>query len=95
MSTTFGDIPRIFSLKINDSSEISSEFNNLFVSIASRIKELVVPSNSDRLRTFCDEKLAESTNFSIPVVGFEKVETYLKILILPRLLELTILDQDY
>ena len=58
----------IFSLKINEKtinypSEISSEFNKFFVSIASKIKEPVVPSNFDRLRTFCDEKLAETQIF--------------------------------
>ena len=73
----------IFSIKINDKtidnpSEISSEFNKLFVSVASKIKEPVVPSNFDRLRTFCNEKLTENTSFSIPTLGDEKVEKYLK-----------------
>lgn len=73
----------IFSLKINDKtvdnpSEISSEFNKFFVSVASKIKEPVVPSNFDRLRTFCNEKLTENTSFSIPTLGHEKVEKYLK-----------------
>ena len=73
----------IFSIKINDKtidnpSEISSEFNKFFVSVASKIKEPVVPSNFDRLRTFCNEKLTENTSFSIPTLGHEKVEKYLK-----------------
>ena len=37
-------------------SEISSEFNNFFVSAASKIKEPIGPFNFDRLRTFCNEK---------------------------------------
>ena len=61
----------IFSIKINDKtidnpSEISSGFKKFFVSVASKIKEPVVPSNFDRLRTFCNEKLTENTSFSIP-----------------------------
>ena len=73
----------IFSIKINDKtidnpSEISSEFNKFFVSVASKIKEPVVPSNFDRLRTFCNEKLTENTSFSILTLGHEKVEKYLK-----------------
>ena len=73
----------IFSIRINDKtidnpSEISSEFNKFFVSVASKIKEPVVPSNFDRLRTFCNEKLTENTSFSIPTLGHEKVEKYLK-----------------
>ena len=73
----------IFSIKINDKtidnpSEISTEFNKFFVSVASKIKEPVVPSNFDRLRTFCNEKLTENTSFSIPTLGHEKVEKYLK-----------------
>ena len=59
-------------------SEISSEFNKFFVSVASKIKEPVVPSNFDRLRIFCNEKLTENTSFSIPTLGHEKVEKYLK-----------------
>ena len=73
----------LFSIKINDKtidnpSEISSEFNKFFVSVAIKIKEPVVPSNFDRLRTFCNEKLTENTSFSIPTLGHEKVEKYLK-----------------
>ena len=73
----------IYSVKINDKTidnpaEISSEFNKFFVSIASKIKEPVVPSNFDKLRTFCNEKLAENASFSIPTLRHEKVEKYLK-----------------
>ena len=73
----------ILSLKINDKTidnpaEISSEFNKFFVSVASKIKEPVVPSNFDKLSTFCNEKLAENASFSIPTLGHEKVEKYLK-----------------
>ena len=61
----------ILSLKINDKTidnpaEISTEFNKFFVSVASKIKEPVVPSNFDKLRAFCNEKLAENASFSIP-----------------------------
>ena len=48
------------------------------MSVASKIKEPVVPSNFDRLRTFCNEKLTENTSFSILTLGHEKVEKYLK-----------------
>ena len=76
-------------VKINDKtidnlSEISSDFN-FFVSVASKIKEPIAPSNFDRLRTFCNEKLFENTSFSIPTLSHEKVETYLKLLTSPRL----------
>ena len=66
-----------------------------FVSIASEIKEPIAPSNFDRLRTFCNEKLSENTSFSIPTLRHEKVETYLKILTSPRLQGQTILGEDY
>ena len=73
----------ILSLKINDKtidnpSEISSEFNKFFVSVASKIKEPILPSNFGRLSLCCDKKLAENTSFSIPLLGCEKVEKYLK-----------------
>ena len=73
----------ILSLKIDgqiieNPSEISSEFNKFFISVASKIKEPVVPSNFDRLQMFCDEKLMDNTHFSIPVIEYEKVEKYLK-----------------
>ena len=73
----------ILSLKINDKTidnpaEISTEFNKFFVSVASKIKEPVVPSNFDKLRAFCNEKLAENASFSIPSLGHAKVEKYLK-----------------
>ena len=48
------------------------------MSIASKIKEPVVPSNFDKLRTFCNEKLAENASFSTPTLRHEKVEIYLK-----------------
>ena len=78
----------VFSLKINDKtidnpSEISSEFNKFFVPVASKIKDSIAPSNFDRLRTFCNEKLSENTSFSIPTLGHEKVEKYLNILTSP------------
>ena len=90
----------ILSLKIGgqiieNPSEVSSEFNTFFVSVASKIKEPVASSNFDRLKMLCDEKLMENTHFSIRVIEHEKVEKYLKLLTLPRLLELTILGQDY
>ena len=71
------------SLKINDKTidspaEISSEFNKFFVSVASKIKEPILPSNFARLSLYCDKKLAENTSFSIPLLGCEKVEKYLK-----------------
>ena len=47
------------------------------MSVNSKIKEPVVPSNFDKLRAFCNEKLAENASFSIPTLGHEKVEKYL------------------
>ena len=79
---------------IDNLSEISSDFN-FFVPVASKIKEPIAPSNFDRLRTFCNEKLSENTIFSIPTLRHEKVETYIKILTSPRLQGQTILGQDY
>ena len=73
----------IFSLKVNDkiienSSEIATEFNRFFVSVASKIKEPIVSSNFDTLKIFCKDKLSENTSFSIPSIAHEKVEKYLK-----------------
>ena len=48
------------------------------MSVASKIKEAIAPSNFERLRTFCNEKLSENTSFSIPTLRHEKVEKYLK-----------------
>ena len=48
------------------------------MSVASKIKEPIAPSNFERLRTFCNEKLSENTSFSIPTLRHEKVEKYLK-----------------
>ena len=67
----------------------------IFVSVALKIKEPIVPSNFDRLRTFRNEKLAENTSFSILTLGHEKVENFLKILTSLRLQGRTILVQDY
>lgn len=73
----------ILSLKINDeiiknSSDIASEFNKFFVSVAVKIKEPIVPSKFEKLKAFCDEKLSENISFSIPTIAHEKVEKYLK-----------------
>ena len=73
----------ILSLKIDDKtienpSEIVSEFNNFFVSVASKIKEPIMPSNFDRLTMFCDQKLRGSSPFSIPNIKYDKVEKYLR-----------------
>ena len=48
------------------------------MSVVSKIKEQIAPSNFDKLGTFCNEKLSENTSFSIPTLGHEKIEKYLK-----------------
>ena len=48
------------------------------MSVASKIKEPILPSNFARLSLYCDKKLADNTSFSIPLLGCEKVEKYLK-----------------
>ena len=73
----------ILSLKIDDKtienpSESASEFNKFFVSVASKIKEPIMPSNFDRLTMFCDKKLRGSSPFSIPNIEYDKVEKYLR-----------------
>ena len=73
----------ILSLKIDDKtienpSEIASEFNKFFVSVASKIKEPIMPSNFDRLTMFCDQNLRGSSPFSIPNIEYDKVEKYLR-----------------
>ena len=73
----------ILSLKIDDKtienpSEIASEFNKFFVSVASKIKEPIMPSNFDRLTKFCDQNLRGSSPFSIPNIEYDKVEKYLR-----------------
>ena len=73
----------ILSLKIDDKtienpSEIASEFNKFFVSVASEIKEPIMPSNFDRLTMFCDQNLRGSSPFSIPNIEYDKVEKYLR-----------------
>ena len=68
---------------------------SFFVSLASKIKEPIAPSNFERLRTFCNEKLSENTSFSIPTLRHEKVEKYLKVLTSPRLQRQIILAQDH
>ena len=61
-----------------DQIEIASEFNKFFVSVASKIKEPIMPSNFDRLTMFCDQNLRGSSPFSIPNIEYDKVEKYLR-----------------
>ena len=77
------DSADIFSLKINDnvfenSKDIANEFNNFFVTVASKIKEPIETSDFDKLQQFCNEKIPTDTYFSVPEISCEKVEKYLR-----------------
>ena len=62
---------------IEDPSEIANTFNDFFVNVASKIKEPAHPSNHDKLKDFCNNKISQDTAFKIPTVDKEKVLKYL------------------
>ena len=77
------DSADIVSLKIHDNvfenpKDIANEFNNFFVTVASRIKEPIETSDFDKLQQFCNEKNPTDTYFSVPEISCEKVEKYLR-----------------
>ena len=47
------------------------------MTVASKIKEPIETSNSDKLQKFCNEKIPADTYFSIPEFSCENVEKYL------------------
>ena len=63
--------------QIEDPSEIANSFNDFFVNVASKIKEPVNPSNHDKLKDYCNNKISQDTSFKIPTVDKEKVLKYL------------------
>ena len=64
--------------EIEDYNKISNAFNNCFVSVASNLKEPIKNSNFEKLKTFCNNKLPDGTEFTIPEVSKETVEKFLK-----------------
>ena len=62
---------------IEDSTEIASEFNNFFVTVASKLKEPITSTNHDKLKEFCQEKLPPDMKFEIPIIGRQKVFKFL------------------
>ncbi len=58
---------------IDDDLQIANEFNKFFVTVASNLKQPVETSNFEKLKTFCDSKIPENTEFKIPEMGREKV----------------------
>ena len=72
----------ISNLKIGDtdieySNDIANDFNILFVTVASKLKELVQTPNFDKLKSFCEEKLPENTLFNIPEISVDPVLKFL------------------
>lgn len=70
---------------------VSGLLNEYFVSIAAKIKESVVPSEFEKLKVFCDEKLTGNISVWIPTIAHEEVEKYLKKI----LMESDNIGQDY
>lgn len=73
----------VFSLNVNgqkieNHEEIANEFNNFFVTVASKIKEPIQHSNFKKLRTYCDKKVPKDIYFDIPEITKCQVEKYLK-----------------
>ena len=53
---------KIGSNEIEDSGKIANEFNKLFVSVASKIKEPIENSDFGKLKDFCDTEFQKMFN---------------------------------
>ena len=62
---------------IEDDFEMATQFNNFFVSVASKLKEPVEDCNFDNLRDFYNSKVPDGVQFNIPEVSCDKVLKFL------------------
>lgn len=68
---------KVDNVLLESSEEISNAFNNFFVQVAESIKEPIVPSNHEKLKEFCRNKVPNNINFNIPFLEASYVEKYL------------------
>ena len=59
---------------------MANAYNKCFVSIASNLKEPIKNSNFDKLKTFCDNIVPDGTDFTVPEISKEYIETFLKLI---------------
>ena len=60
-----------------DNFEMATQFNNFFVSVASKLKEPVEKCNFEKLKDFCNSKVSDGVQFNIPEVTRDKVLKFL------------------
>ena len=51
---------------------MATQFNNFFVSVASKLKEPVEKCNFEKLKDFCNSKVPDGVQFNIPEVTRDK-----------------------
>ena len=56
---------------------MATQFNNFFVSVASKSKEPVENCNFEKLKDFCNSKVPDGVQFNIPEVSCDKVLKFL------------------
>ena len=56
---------------------MATQFNNFFVSVASKLKEPVEKCNFEKLKDFCNSKVPDGVQFNIPEVTRDKVLKFL------------------
>ena len=62
---------------ISNDLDIANVFNDYFVNIPSKLKEPIQPSEFKLLQNFVDSKVHDGINFTIPLVNYSFVNTYL------------------
>ena len=63
--------------EIFEPEDMANTFNDFFVNVAENIKEPIDPSNHEKLKDFCKEKIPENVFFDLPLTSTDKVLKYL------------------
>ena len=59
--------------EIFEPEDMANTFNDFFVNVAENIKEPIDPSNHEKLKDFCKEKIPENVFFDLPLTSTDKV----------------------
>ena len=72
-----------FGIKVNDKlitneKDVADVFNDFFfINVPSKLKEPLIPSNLETLKTYVNSKIPSDTSFNIPLTNFSFVTIYL------------------
>lgn len=71
---------KIGNTEVDEPIDVANVFNNFFVNVAVNLKEPAEPSNHEKLREFCSNKIPDDVVFDMPLLSHEKVMKFLQTL---------------